>query len=129
MSRRTRELLIWCAATDRTFTSTRVDGFDALVGKCIHCGRALTVWLDPHAEQLATLEHIVPRTHGGTNDLENLAAACKRCNHGKGVRLDARRWGDPTLQRVIETLQRRRRSRYRPAPAGLRLPPSPTEHD
>lgn len=34
----------------------------------------------------ATLEHIIPRTHGGTDALENLGLACARCNQGKGSR-------------------------------------------
>ncbi|WP_197455027.1 HNH endonuclease [Stieleria varia] len=38
---------------------------------------------------LATLhvEHIVPRKHGGTNDLDNLALACIDCNLHKGPNL------------------------------------------
>ncbi|HEY9176020.1 MAG TPA: HNH endonuclease [Verrucomicrobiae bacterium] len=38
---------------------------------------------------LATLhvEHIVPKTHGGTDDLENLALACIDCNLHKGTNL------------------------------------------
>jgi 5-methylcytosine-specific restriction endonuclease McrA len=31
-----------------------------------------------------SLEHIVPTQHGGTNDVENLATACWRCNALKG---------------------------------------------
>jgi hypothetical protein len=34
-----------------------------------------------------TLDHIVPRSRGGTNDYRNLVAACKRCNQDKGNRL------------------------------------------
>ena len=76
-------------------------------------------------KQLATLEHIVPRHHGGTNELMNLAVACARCNHGKGVRLDHRKPADPTLRRVIDMLQERRKKRYREVPEGLLLPAFP----
>jgi HNH endonuclease len=33
------------------------------------------------------VEHIVTRQHGGTDDLENLALACDRCNLCKGPNL------------------------------------------
>jgi 5-methylcytosine-specific restriction endonuclease McrA len=29
----------------------------------------------------ATLEHLVRRRDGGTNDLSNLVLACRKCNH------------------------------------------------
>jgi 5-methylcytosine-specific restriction endonuclease McrA len=33
------------------------------------------------------VEHIIPRKHGGTDDLENLALACIACNLYKGSNL------------------------------------------
>jgi 5-methylcytosine-specific restriction endonuclease McrA len=57
----------------------------------------------------------VPRTHGGGDDLVNLAVACARCNALKGKRLDHRRREDPTLTRVIETLRARRLARWKDA--------------
>jgi hypothetical protein len=33
------------------------------------------------------IEHIIPRQHGGTDDLANLALACYHCNHHKGPNL------------------------------------------
>jgi 5-methylcytosine-specific restriction endonuclease McrA len=94
-----------------------------LTGKCIHCNRKLSLELDGSPVTHATLEHIVPRTHGGTDALDNLAVACFRCNSGKGHRLDARPPDDPTLQRVIGTLQARRQERQRLPLDGLDLPP------
>src|SRR3954463_4187150 len=35
------------------------------------------------------VEHIVPRFHGGTDDVENLALACLDCNLHKGPNLTA----------------------------------------
>lgn len=119
-------MLLWCAATDSTFERARLGEREVLVGKCIHCNRKLALELDGAPSRSgtpATLEHIVPRTHGGANALDNLAIACFGCNSGKGHRLDWRRADDPTLQRVIETLAMRRRTRMREPLPGLDLPP------
>lgn len=45
-------------------------------GKCVYC--------DSTAQLL--LDHMVPIKHGGTDDTDNLALACKRCNCGKAGR-------------------------------------------
>ncbi len=37
----------------------------------------------PPASQL-TLDHVVPRVHGGKTNWTNIVAACKKCNHDKG---------------------------------------------
>lgn len=125
MSARTRRLLLWCAATDRTFSRVEIDGRRFLGGKCIHCNRQVLMGLDGDGLGRASLEHIVPRTHGGTEAPENLAVACPRCNHQKGYRLDVRRADDPTALRVIETLRARRAARLREPPEWLDLPDRP----
>ena len=33
------------------------------------------------------IEHIIPKVHGGTDDLDNLALACIDCNLHKGTNL------------------------------------------
>lgn len=43
--------------------------------KCAYCGREAT-----------TVEHILPRYHGGETTWENTVAACLRCNGRKGSR-------------------------------------------
>lgn len=121
----TRRRLLWCAATDRTFQRVQRPDGAALEGKCLHCGRKLWLWATGEPVSRATIEHIVPRSHGGSDELANLGIACARCNHGKGVRLDVRRPDDPTLQRVIETLRERRRQRWREPPSDWDLPPRP----
>lgn len=35
------------------------------------------------------MEHILPRSQGGSDDRSNLAASCYRCNEFKGVKTDA----------------------------------------
>lgn len=121
----TRRRLLWCAATDRSFQRIELHDGPALEGRCLHCNRKLVLRADGEPISRATIEHIVPRAHGGTDALDNLGIACARCNHGKGVRLDVRRKDDPTLQRVIETLRERRRQRWREPPSGWDLPPQP----
>ena len=116
---RTHRLLLEAAATDRTFALVTRDGRRWLEGKCIHCGRRLAIAVDGSVRSTATVEHIVPRTHGGTDALENLAVACARCNNTKGVRHDSKPWGDPALQALVEKLQTRRRERLRPRLEGL----------
>ncbi|HTP29101.1 MAG TPA: HNH endonuclease [Anaeromyxobacteraceae bacterium] len=85
----------------------------AVAGKCIHCNRRLLVSQIGDLIGTASIEHIVPRTHGGTDDLENLALACAACNGEKGVRHDHRSRDDPKLVAMIDRLQRRRRERWR----------------
>ena len=45
------------------------------------------------------VEHILPRKHGGSDDLANLALACIDCNLHKGANLTGI---DPETRRVIE---------------------------
>ena len=43
--------------------------------RCVYCGAAAT-----------SLDHVVPRSRGGTHSWENVVAACGRCNHQKADR-------------------------------------------
>lgn len=112
-SRRKQRQLLAVAATDRTFERKLLDGQQVLEGKCIHCQRKLTLLEDGSPLNGATLEHIVPKNHGGTDELDNLAIACARCNSEKGLRHDHKRSDDPRLQAVIARLRARRRERFR----------------
>jgi 5-methylcytosine-specific restriction endonuclease McrA len=111
-SRRKQRLLLLAASTDRTFELKERHGESVLEGKCIHCQRKLQLELDGSPLNGATLEHIVPKHHGGTDDVENLALACARCNSEKGLRHDHKRANDPKLREVIERLQARRLERF-----------------
>ncbi len=44
---------------------------------CLYCGRVFS-------DAGLTRDHVVPRSRGGTDEWENVVAACKRCNHRKG---------------------------------------------
>lgn len=49
---------------------------------CSYCG----VHPDDTAEGRMTIDHIVPISHGGENDISNLTAACGTCNSRKGTK-------------------------------------------
>ena len=46
--------------------------------KCFVCGKNIEIFSD------ATIEHIIPRSKGGTNHLNNLAVSHRLCNEFKG---------------------------------------------
>ncbi|MDE3196839.1 MAG: HNH endonuclease [Acidobacteriota bacterium] len=51
-------------------------------GRCEYCRLH-----ENHSELPHHIEHIVARKHGGSDDLDNLALACHRCNLHKGPNL------------------------------------------
>ena len=53
------------------------------------------------------VEHIIPKIHGGTDDLDNLALACIDCNLHKGTNLTGI---DPQINEVTELFPPRRQS-------------------
>lgn len=114
MSRR-GTLFLQIIRTDKTFSPKLHRGEVIWQGKCIHCNTKLAFDLDGEPLDGATVEHINPRHHGGTDAVENIAAACARCNHAKGRRLDHRRPGDPDLQAMVAHLQAVRAERWRAA--------------
>ena len=44
-------------------------------GRCVYCGGSAT-----------SIDHVVPRSRGGTHTWDNVVAACRRCNHTKADR-------------------------------------------
>jgi 5-methylcytosine-specific restriction endonuclease McrA len=112
-ARQKQRLFVAIAKTDATF-SKHGQGSDAVwQGKCIHCRRWLTISAAGEPISRATIEHILPRSHGGTNSLENLAIACARCNHDKGKRHDVRAKGDQGLMALVAKLKAERARRWR----------------
>jgi 5-methylcytosine-specific restriction endonuclease McrA len=51
------------------------------------------------------IEHIIPKVHGGSDDLDNLALACIDCNLHKGTNLTGI---DPQTNRITELFHPRR---------------------
>ena len=45
---------------------------------CSYCG---------YEDSVMTIDHILPRSKGGDNSLENLLPACRKCNYSRGNRL------------------------------------------
>ena len=99
--------------TDRTFERVQSNGREVWLGKCLHCNTHLAVALDGAPVTHVTIEHILPRTAGGTDDVANLALACARCNASKGIRVDPLPPSDPKFVAVVERLRERRRKRWR----------------
>ena len=72
----------WIRRSTRLAIYTR-DGF-----RCTYCGRPVATARKPHlAPLLATLDHVTPREHGGSNEPANLVTACKPCNERKASAL------------------------------------------
>lgn len=113
MSKKRQLLALAIVATDHTFARREVRGSPLWVGRCIFCLRAISVGEGGELDPSVTLEHIVPRSHGGDDRIENLALACRPCNNEKGMRHDARPRGDARLAEIIERLSTRRRERWR----------------
>jgi len=104
------ELMQAIAETDSTFRL--VDG--DWIGKCLICNGPLR--FDSHTGIGATVEHIVPRRGGGTNDLLNLGLAHPACNYEKGVHWDEpkrRRGRIKEYESLVTRLLTTRRARWR----------------
>jgi 5-methylcytosine-specific restriction endonuclease McrA len=70
-------------------------------GACVYCG-VRTVRRRPglhRAADLATLDHVVPKSQGGPLTAENVVLACRACNNARGTEdaeaFRARRTGAP----------------------------------
>ena len=119
-----RQRFLLALATD---TEAHRDDDGDLETRCLHCRRRLHVRADGQPLGSATLEHVVPQAWFGKraaatlvaqvgddpDDPRNLAIACAGCNHGKGVRHDARGPGDERARAVIAGLLERRLARWR----------------
>lgn len=107
------EKLRRAAETDKTFKRVGLDW----VGKCLICNGPMA--FDSRTGEGATLEHILARSRGGTDDLMNLAVVHGRCNWEKGRRWDPKRKrSNEEYLALVERLLAKRRDRWR-APRGL----------
>lgn len=98
--------------TDLSFRREQVRGESMWVGRCIFCQAKLVVPLSGDAAPGVTVEHIIPRHHGGTDDPENIALACVKCNGEKGRRHDNRDRNDARRLEITRALLERRKERW-----------------
>ena len=49
-------------------------------GVCAKCGKILLL-------EKATIDHLIPKYRGGTDEISNLIPMCKHCNKQKGSRI------------------------------------------
>lgn len=61
-------------------TSVRVDVIKRDNCRCVFCGATAR-------ETQLQIDHIIPFSKGGSNDLSNLQALCVECNRGKSDRI------------------------------------------
>lgn len=98
--------------TDNTFkVETLPRTGDAWVGKCFYCRTKIVVSMDGSTD--GTIEHILARHQGGTDDLHNIALACKSCNQEKGRRHDVKK---KVNQALLDAGVAERTKRWREAP-------------
>jgi 5-methylcytosine-specific restriction endonuclease McrA len=72
--------LMWVSPPNKGLkASLRKQVWDRGDGHCHYCRSPLTV-------RSFTVDHVLARVNGGTDDLENLVVACRSCNSSKGAR-------------------------------------------
>jgi 5-methylcytosine-specific restriction endonuclease McrA len=108
------ELINRIAKSDVTFRL--VDG--EWIGKCLICNGPLR--FDARGGGGVTVEHIIPRRSGGSDELLNLGLTHARCNYEKGVHWDEpkrRRGRRQEYEQLLTRLLTKRRARWRdPSP-------------
>lgn len=98
------------AETDSTFTRQG----RLWVGKCLICNGPIA--FDAVTGEGATLEHILARSRGGTDDPRNLGITHASCNGEKGRRWDKKRRRTPEeYEALVQRFRERRLQRWRDA--------------
>lgn len=89
-------------------------------GQCHYCKRCMTMQVD-NTVLMCTVDHVVPRAHGGWRDPDNIVGACYQCNNARGT-LPAdlfaryvRRFGPPSASKLARSMHVLRRSLPRSA--------------
>jgi hypothetical protein len=103
-----RKQALQIVSTDSTYRLREGRFGTVWEGKCLFCNRKLSVGLS--GETRATVEHILARNHGGTNDPHNTALACGSCNGEKGRNHDNQKQPDMDY---VNRLLAKRQERWR----------------
>jgi hypothetical protein len=53
--------------------------------RCVYCGITLDQLLEAYDDNFLTVDHVKPRSKGGSNKPENLVTSCYDCNQLKGT--------------------------------------------
>lgn len=99
--------------------NTRNQLYISYDGRCVFCGKELQL-NDPGKDDYLTIDHILPKSKGGKNNISNYQPLCKRCNQMKGNMLDEAFYFTVS---IIYKNQRRKKYMYtiRNAAVALRL--------
>ncbi|HEY7575976.1 MAG TPA: HNH endonuclease signature motif containing protein [Acetobacteraceae bacterium] len=74
--------LVWRPSTIRS-RALRERLAEAPNWRCCCCGVRMG-GVPAHDADAPTFEHVIPRSRGGIDDIENLVIACRRCNGKHG---------------------------------------------
>lgn len=99
--------------TDDTFKPMEHNGEKVWQGKCIFCNKKIYVSESGQPYNNVSIEHIIPRSKGGTEDIQNLALACVSCNNEKGIRHDTKKSNKARAKEIITMLQNKRMERWK----------------
>lgn len=68
----------------KKFLSKRELLFMSCGGICPECGKQMQISNSRAMDTYMTVDHIVPKLKGGTNNIENLRPMCRKCNMERG---------------------------------------------
>jgi len=73
--------IYWHQVATRVYQRTMIA--ESQNWRCCWCGQHMSE--QPNKHNSVTREHIVPKSQGGSEDRDNIAAACNRCNSQRGT--------------------------------------------
>ncbi len=74
-------------------SQTRRKIYDRDGWRCHYCRHEVVVGVPHEHPQRATIDHMRPKSSGGTDNPENLLTCCHRCNYEKGnIPYEMYRW-------------------------------------